>query len=93
MKTTKNYWFGKMKVERVRLKEYGFAYQTTFYLFGRRGLGVVIGYDPIEAPAQQAERIYNADLEDMTGYNEWRAENKLMRLSDEEFDLIMNTRF
>ena len=42
---------------------------------------------------KKAFKDCNHDTEEMRNMVEWREKMKLRRLSDEEFDLILNTRF
>lgn len=70
--------------------EYGWINQISFFIFGFKFWTenhlIEIEKEP-EAPK------YSYDLEEMTGYQEWRQKMHLMRLDDEQFTQIINTRF
>lgn len=70
--------------------EYGKVLQVTFYIFN---LKFWTENNPVEVDHPEEKFKYDYDLEEMTGYAEWREKMKLMRLSDEEFTQIINTRF
>lgn len=88
----RKFWWGKTTTQKVRLKEYGLVEQTKFYLFGKRGLCFMTVNNSVEVEAQKLTAQKKIDLEEITGYAKWRAEMKLMRLTDEEMDLLINQR-
>ena len=93
MKTSiKKFWWGKMTTQRVKLKEYGFVDQSKYYLFGKRGLCFMTVNNSVEVELQQPKRQERIELEEITGYEQLRREMKLMRLTDEQFDLLINQR-
>lgn len=88
----KKFWWGKTTTQKVRLKEYGLVEQTKFYLLGKRGLYFMTVNNSVELDVQKPTAQERIDLEEITGYAKWRAEMKLMRLTDEEMDLLINQR-
>ena len=78
------------QTKKVFSPEYGWINQITFFIFGFKFWTenhlFEIEKEP-EAPK------YSYDLEEMTGYQEWRQKMHLMRLEDDEFMQIINTRF
>lgn len=70
--------------------EYGWVEQVKFFIFGFYFWTEI---HAIEILPQVTEPQHLADLEEMAMYQEWRAKMKTMRLSDDEFLQIINTRF
>lgn len=73
--------------KKVFSPDYGWLEQVKYYVFG---FCVMTENNPIEAFTE--ERTVH-DLEDMAMYQEWREKMKLMRLEDDDFVQILNTRF
>lgn len=71
-------------------QEFGKINQVTYYFLGVKFWteNYLIEIEPIKE-----EPKYSYDIEEMTGYMEWRQKMHLMRLEDEEFMQIINTRF
>ena len=90
--TVKKFWWGKMTTQRVKLNEYGLVEQSKYYLFGKRGLCFMVVNNAIEVEPHHPTIQERIDLEEITGYEQWRREMKLMRLTDEQFDLLINQR-
>lgn len=66
------------------IAEYGRIEEITFYLFG-----VKFWTENHIAPIEDDEQVRrNFDLEEMTGYEDWRRRMNLMRLTDEQFNRI-----
>ena len=85
MKTSiKKFWWGKTTTQRIKLVEYGFVYQTKFYLFGKRGLWFMTVNNPIEL-----ERFDVLELE-KRAMAEILAERQLPHLRNEDFDKFQN---
>lgn len=70
--------------------EFGRVEQITYHLFGVKIL--TENFLP-EAEPQQPEIKNDPDLEEMTGYIEWRAKMKVMSLTNEQYTNVANTRF
>lgn len=71
-------------------QEFGKINQVTYYFLGVKFWteNYLIEIEPIKE-----EPKYSYDIKEMTGYMEWRQKMHLMRLEDEEFMQIINTRF
>ena len=89
----KKHWWGKSTHRKFHSEQHGWCEEVKCYLFGRRGLcfWTLVNYLP-RIQEHSVKRGDRADIEEMTGYCEWRERMKLMRLNNEEFDLILNNR-
>lgn len=70
--------------------EYGWVNQISFFVFGFK---FCTENHFIEIISEPKEEKYSYDVEEMTGYQEWREKMHLMRLEDDVFIQILNTRF
>ena len=70
--------------------EFGKINQVTFYFFGLKFWteNYLIEIEPIKE-----EPKYSYDIEEMTGYMEWRQKMHLMQLDDDTFSQILHSRF
>ncbi len=86
MKTRiKKYWLGKVTTQRIRLVEYGFRDQRKFYLFGKRGLGIILGNDPVTIPDNIEEMaLCQIIAERQVSFSEMSA--NMPQLSNAQFD-------
>ena len=71
-------------------QEFGKINQVTYYF-----LGVKFWTENylIEIEEKPEELKYSYDIEEMTGYMEWRQKMHLMRLDDDTFSQILHSRF
>lgn len=76
------------KTKKVHSPEYGWLEQVKYYVFG---FCIMTENNPIN-PFPEGEKTAH-DIEEMAMYQEWREKMKLMRLEDDEFIQILNTRF
>lgn len=85
----------KIRRRKVTLKEYGRCEQVRVYPLGLKRLGFAIAHFPIEVPKQEMklEETVRHNIKEAEEYEMWRKKMKLMRLDDEQFDMILNTRF
>ena len=70
--------------------EFGKINQVTYYFLGLRFWSE--NY-LIEIEEKPEELKYSYDIEEMTGYMEWRQKMHLMRLDDDKFSQILHSRF
>ena len=79
--------YGWVRVERLVVRVFGkeITLRTT--------VEKIINPDNVLELEKKAFKEYLHDTEEMRKMIEWREKMKLHRLSDEEFDLILNTRF
>ena len=82
-------WYGKKKIQKVFLKEYGWVNQTKCYLFGKRGLCFLTVNNAIEVLPQVTEPEHLADLEELAMYIEWRNKCHLPYIENSEFYLTL----
>lgn len=80
-------WYGKKTIQKVFLKEYGWAELTKRYLFGIRGLCFFPEINPFEVLPQVTEPAHLADLEELALYIEWRNKCHLPYIENSQFDL------
>lgn len=74
---------------KVYHSEFGWLKQIKFFLFGFHFL---TENHPIQEQIEEAiGNVY--DLEDMAVYIEWRKKMKLMRLSNQEYEKVLTTKF
>ena len=89
---TRKHWWGKTTHRKVHTN-HGWCEEVKYYLFGIRGLCFLteLNHEPLiqEHEIKPSEKM---DLEEITGYCEWRERMYLMRLSNDEFDMIINNR-
>ena len=70
--------------------EFGKINQVSYYF-----LGLIFWTENylIEIEPIKEEPKYSCDIEEMTGYMEWRQKMHLMRLDDDTFSQILHSRF
>lgn len=79
----------ELRVKRKFHKIKGLVDEIKYVIFGKVIWTENIPIEKEEIPDYK----YNAELKEITGYVKWRQDNHLMRLSNEELERLINTRF